>query len=191
MAGTRMLLALALLMLALLAMVHASAFKLNNVDNGASIIISQSDVAGLAVGVSSGNSPNQVTYSGGQAQVHFAKGTGAAAFSLQTSRTESSLSPAPDILKMLSVLSVTNHSGYCQDIAVYVTSGSAVNLANIYGRPPGGVQPGTLLGNSSNILKVQPTGQMVVDFWWNATTAAASAGNFTLTVKGTNSASCP
>jgi hypothetical protein len=191
MAGKRTLLVLALLMLALLATVHASAFKVTHVGNEASIIVSQSDIAGLAVAVSSGNSPNQVTYSGGQVQVHFAKGTGAAVFSLQQGRTQATLSVAADILKMLSVLSVTNNSSYCQDIAVWVTTGTAINLTNIYGRPPAGAQPGTLLGTSSNILKVQPAGQMVVDFWWTATTAAASPGSFTVTVKGSKSASCP
>ncbi|HLO04914.1 MAG TPA: hypothetical protein VK191_17535, partial [Symbiobacteriaceae bacterium] len=175
----------------LMTSVPTNAFKVTGISNTGSITVGQSNVAGLAVSASAGNSINQVTYSGGQVQVHFGKGTGGTVFAFQTSRTQSTLSVAADDIKMLNVLTVTNNSGYCQDVAVWVSSGTAVNLTNIYGRPPGGAQPGTLLGTSNRVQKLQVGGQMVVDFWWNATSTVTSPGTFTLTVKGTQSASCP
>jgi hypothetical protein len=190
MAGRRLLLALVLLMTALLTTIPSNAFKVTGVGNLGQITVSQSDIAGLAVGVSSGNSVNQVTYAGGQVQVHFGKGNGGAVYSLQTTRSQANLTVAADDIKMFNVLNIKNNSGSCQDVAVYVSAGTATNLTNIYGRPPGGAKPGTLLGASNRTRKLQPAGQMVVDFYWIATTASAQ-GNFTLTIKGTRSATCP
>lgn len=191
MAARRLALVTVLLVLSLMTTVQSSAFKITGVNNSSSLIVGQSDVAGLAVGASSGNSAYAVTYVGGQVQVHFGKGNSGTVYSLQTTRTQSNLTVVPDTLKMLNVLNVTNNSGYCQDVAVWVSAGSAVNLTNIYGRPTGGAQPGTALNSPTNTLKVQPGGTMVVDFWWTATSTVTTSGTFTLTVKGTKSASCP
>lgn len=189
MAGKRLLLALALLLVVLATAVPTNAFKTTGITNMGSITVASSTAAGLAVSAAAGNSVNQVTYSSGQVQVHFGKGTGGTLFALREGRSQSTYSVAADNIKMLSVLTVTNNSSYCQDVAVWVSSGSALNLTNIYGR--GGAAPDTLLGLSNRVRKVQPGGQMVVDFWWNATTPAGTPGNFTLTIKGTQSASCP
>lgn len=189
MVARRLLLTLALLLVVLMTTIPATAFKRTVISDASRITVSSSDVAGLAVAASSGNSVNQVTYAGGQIQVHFGKGFGGSVYALQTSRTQATLAVAADDIKMLNVLRVTNNSGYCQDVAVWVSAGTAVNLTNIYGRSGG--LPDTLLGTASRVRRVQPGDQMFVDFWWNATTAVASPGNFTISIKGTQSASCP
>lgn len=188
MATRRLLLAVALLMVALVATVPTSAYKRTGITNLSSISVTQSAVAGLAVAAGTGNAVNQVTYAGGQVQVDFGKGSTGASFALQNPRTVATYSLAADQIKMLNVLTVTNNSTYCQNVAVWVSSGTAVNLTSIYGR--GGALPDTLLGTSSQVRKLQPGGQMMVDFWWNATNSAGTPGNFTLTISGT-ATSCP
>lgn len=192
MAGKRLVLALAFFMVALMAAVPSTAFKVTSIINQSPLTVSASDVAGLAVAAtSSSNSVNQVTYQNGQVQVHFGKGNGGTIYSLMNSRTDSGFTVAADFIKMLNVLTVTNNSKYCQDVAVWVSSGTATNLTEIYGRPPNGALDGTRLNTPTRLMKLQSGGQMVVDFHWRASNAIATSGNFTLSIKGTKSATCP
>ena len=107
---------------------------------------------------------------------------------------------AADIFQMRQVFTITNNSTTCQDVSVYVSSGSPTNLTAIYGRLTGGVTPGIQLAGAGgmqivgNKVKLQPaptSNQMVLDFWWQASTQVDASGNFGVQVSSTKSATCP
>lgn len=192
--------ALAFALAALLSLVNVSAYQQAVVTDRVSVRVDATGNAALALAAGGGNAVNQVsTTANGVLRVDFRKGYGGLVQSFQTTRSSGGRTVAADIFRMRQVFTITNNGGDCQDVSVYVAAGTPVNLTDIYGRLAGGPAPGTQLWTggapTASRVKLYPpalgSNQMVVDFWWQAATAVATAGNFTLRVSATRSATCP
>lgn len=196
MSGFRLPLVITFLLAALLSLVNVSAYRGATVTEGLTIQVVNTGSAALALAAGTGNAVNQVSMANGILQIDFRKGSGVANHSFQPARG----SVAADIFQMRQVFTITNNGTTCQDVSIYVSSGSPTNLTAIYGRLTGGVTPGIQLAGAGgmqivgNKVKLQPaptSNQMVLDFWWQASTQVDASGNFGVQVSSTKSATCP
>jgi len=197
----RLPLTIACVLTALLSLVNVSAYRQATVTDGLSIQVVNTGSAALALAAGTGNAANQVSAVNGTLQLDFRKGYAGGIHSFRQARTGPTA--AADVFQMRQVFTITNNGAYCQDVSVYVSSGTATNLTGIYGRlysvwPT--MLPATQLAGAgggqipANKVKLQPSpssNQMVADFYWQAATPVAASGNFGIQVFSTQSATCP
>lgn len=163
------------------------AFKTARVTDTASAIFNDTSLAGLQI---SSASPMVTATANGMLSIDFRKGNLA-------NREFVYDATLYDWFKMKDTFRVTNNSGNTQCLSVYKASGTATNLAAIYGRVGNanfGLDGTALWDPVGGVVgKVQLTpGQfLAVDFHWQAKTQAAATSPFTVTVDARVQGTCP
>lgn len=176
-----------------LSMVNVSAYQQVNVSSGLSVSVTNTGSAALAL-----SSTSPMASSGDEMSINFQLGNGGTR-GLLSGHSTGGVALAGDLLQMRDVFRVTNNGNQCQNVAVYVSSGTPTNLSAIYGRLPTDALPGTLLGGAlgaatGSVVNLGAAGsgknQMIVDVHWSAG-SATTAGNFSIQVSSAYTATCP
>jgi hypothetical protein len=194
----RLTVAVAFLLTTVLCLVNVNAFQQATPTNTASMNVSVSDSAALALSGSNGNFVSRVgTTDNGIMWIDFRKGYGGSVFQL---RAPDGGTPqvGGDDMEMKGVFTVTNNDSICQDLSVYVSGTAPSTLSAIRGRGDNGIGSQITFwdktnGPSSSRVQLGTSGsarQAAIDFHWIAT-EVISEGTFQVVVSATRSASCP